>query len=79
MGQVRLLLLQALLCALTACQRPQSLPGREWLSGLWVAPATPTPPPITTELRFSTWSTSAAVNDYFRQRLSAYEEMQPGT
>lgn len=68
-----------LLGLLTACQRPQRLPGSEWLAGLWGAPATPTPLPITTELRFATWSASDEVNDYFRQRLTAYQQAQPTT
>lgn len=73
-----------LLCTLlvslgTACDsfsRPET---PAWLPSLWGAAQTATPQPITTELRLATWSVSAAVDEYFRTRLAAYQQTQPET
>lgn len=76
---LRLLFWLLLLCLLSACQRPSRWPGSEWLTGIWGAQATPTSAPITTTLQFATWAASDAVDEYFRQRLAAYQQVQPGT
>ncbi|MEZ4725814.1 MAG: sugar ABC transporter substrate-binding protein [Caldilineaceae bacterium] len=65
-----------------ACSAPVSVqrwPGSEWLTGIWGAQATPTPAPVTTTVHFATWAASDAVDAYFRQRLAAYQQRQPGT
>lgn len=68
-----------LLSLATACQslpRPEMPP---WLPALWGAAPTPTPQPITTALRFATWPVSATVDQYFQERLDAYQQLQPET
>jgi len=72
-------LLSLLLCLFTACQ---SLPRPfwpDWTVGLWGIAPTPTPLPITTKLRFATWSSSVQVDDHFRRRLTLYQETAPDT
>lgn len=76
---VLLLFFSLLLTLATACQAVPRPAVPQWLPQWWGAAPTPTPPPITTELHFATWPVSVAVDDYFRQRLAAYQQTQPDT
>lgn len=76
---VLLPLFPLLLMLATACQAPSRLPAPSWLPNLWGAAPTATPLPITTELHFATWPVSAAVDEYFRERLAAYQQTAPET
>lgn len=70
-----LLIAGLLLIVTPGCDRP-ALP--QWLPPLWGASATPTPIPITTELRLATWPASPAVDEYFQQSLATYQQGRPG-
>ncbi|MCE7987310.1 MAG: sugar ABC transporter substrate-binding protein [Caldilinea sp. CFX5] len=74
-----LLLVSFLLLLTTGCERPALPALPQWLPQLWGAPPTPTPVPITTELRLATWPASSAIDTYFQQRVAAYQERAPGT
>ena len=73
------LIVSLLLIVITGCDRPAlpSLP--QWLPPLWGASATPTPLPITTELRLATWPASPVVDEYFQQSIAAYQQTRPDT
>lgn len=77
--RVLLLLVSLLLTLATACQAWPRPAVPQWLPQLWGAAPTATPVPITTELHFATWPTSDPVDDYFRQRLAAYQQTEPDT
>lgn len=68
-----------LLSLITACQSLPSPTTPQWLSALWGVAPTATPQPITTELHLATWPVSATVDDYFHERLAAYQQTQPAT
>lgn len=63
----------------TACHTVPRPEMPSWLPSLWGTVPTATPQPITTELRLATWSVSAAVDEYFRARLAAYQQIAPET
>lgn len=73
------LLVILLLLLTTGCARPALPALPQWLPQLWGAPPTPTPAPITTELRLVTWPASSAIDSYFQQRITAYQQQAPGT
>lgn len=75
----RLCLLCSLLSLTAACQRFSSPEWPLWLASPWGATPTPAPAPITTHLAVATWSSSDPVNEYFRARLLAYQQMEPAT
>lgn len=63
----------------TGCDRPALPPLPQWLPMGWGAPPTPTPLPITTELRLTTWPASPAIDAYFQQSIATYQQSAPGT
>lgn len=74
-----LLLLPAilLLTLVTACQSLPRPAVPHWLPDWWGAAPTATPLPITTTLYFVTWSATPAVEAYYQQTVTAYQQAQP--
>lgn len=73
------LIVSLLLLLTTGCDRPALPTFPSWFPQWWGAPPTSTPVPITKELRLTTWPASPAVEDYFQQRVAAYQQQAPGT